>query len=495
MSGACTLTVTVKCLLLTGANLGSEHEVREKDNTMTNFETNLRVKLPATCIILEMIIIILFATLVEYDDQTNAKYWHKEMAEHNLSNYDNEFYFRYPSFQDVHVMIFIGFGFLMTFLQRYGFSSVGFNFLIAAFALQWATLMQGFFHGMHGGKIHIGVESMINADFCTGSVLISFGAVLGKTSPVQLLLMAVIEVTLFAVNEFIILSLLEARDAGGSMTIHTFGAYFGLVVARVLYRPHLDKSKDKNGSVYHSDLFAMIGTIYLWMFWPSFNSAITAHGDDQHRTAMNTYYSLAACTLATYGFSALVSHEGKLDMVHIQNAALAGGVAVGTAGEMMLTPFGSMIVGFLAGTISILGYKYLTPFLEEKLRIQDTCGVHNLHGMPGVLGAIVGAVTAATATKEIYGEGMEDVFPNIHSGEITASYQGVRQALSLAVTLAIALVGGLIAGFILKLPIYGAPPDTICFEDGIYWEVPGEEASHEEMTTVPVEDVEKPLNG
>lgn len=46
--------------------------------------------------------------------------------------------------------------------------------------------------------------------------------------------------------------------------------------------------------------------------------------------------------------------------MHIQNAALAGGVAVGTAGEMMLTPFGSMIVGFLAGTISVLGYKYLT---------------------------------------------------------------------------------------------------------------------------------------
>lgn len=59
-------------------------------------------------------------------------------------------------------MIFIGFGFLMTFLQRYGFSSVGFNFLIAAFALQWATLMQGFFHGLHDdGKIHIGVERYV----------------------------------------------------------------------------------------------------------------------------------------------------------------------------------------------------------------------------------------------------------------------------------------------------------------------------------------------
>lgn len=161
----------------------------------------------------------------------------------------------------------------------------------------------------------------------------------------------------------------------------------------------------------------------------------------------------------------------------------------------MLTPFGSMIVGFLAGTISTLGFKYLSPILEEKLHVQDTCGVHNLHGMPGVLGAIVGAVTAAVATREIYGDGLKDVFPDVHKGDVTASEQAVRQAISLAVTLGIAFLGGLIAGFILKLPIYGAPPDTICFEDGIYWEVPEEEASHGEMTTVPVEDVEKPLNG
>lgn len=458
---------------------------------MADAATNMRLKLPAACLILQVILIILFGALVEYDDHTDAKKWHAHMKNESQTDADNEFYYRYPSFQDVHVMIFIGFGFLMTFLQRYGFSSVGFNFLIAALALQWATLMQGFFHGMHHGKIHIGVESMINADFCTGSVLISFGAVLGKTSPVQLLVMAVFEVVLFAVNEFILLTALGAKDAGGSMTIHTFGAYFGLMVARILYRPNLDKSKHKNCSVYHSDLFAMIGTIYLWMFWPSFNSAVAAHGDDQHRTAMNTYYSLAACTLATYGLSALTAHDGKLDMVHIQNAALAGGVAAGTAGEMMLTPYGSMIVGFLAGVISVLGYKYLSPLMEEKLKIQDTCGVHNLHGMPGVLGAIVGAVTAALATKDIYGDGMADVFPDVHSGDIEPAFQGVRQAISLAVTLGMALFGGLIVGFILKLPIYGAPPDTICFEDSIYWEVPGEEHAHGELTVVRTEESEK----
>ncbi|XP_030042205.1 ammonium transporter Rh type B [Microcaecilia unicolor] len=458
---------------------------------MSGYSTNMRVKLPLLCIILEAITILLFAVFVRYDTETDAHKWHQELHDHNKTNIDNDFYYRYPSFQDVHTMIFIGFGFLMTFLKCYGFSSVAFNFLIAAFGLQWSTLIQGFFHGFHDGKIHVGIESMINADFCTGAILISFGAILGKASPVQLLFMTLFEVTLFGINEYIILNIIGAKDAGGSMTIHTFGAYFGLMVSWVLYRPQLNKSRHKEGSVYHSDLFAMIGTIYLWMFWPSFNSAITAHGDDQHRTAMNTYYSLAACTLATFAMSALLSGEGKLDMVHIQNAALAGGVIVGTSAEMMLTPFGAMIAGFLAGVISTLGFKFLTPLLDSKLKIQDTCGVHNLHGMPGVMGAIIGAIVAALATADIYGYGMDDVFPLISDGSRTAQSQGVYQIIALFVALGFALVGGVLVGFILKIPVMGSPPDTQCFEDEIFWEVPEEDAGHGQMMAVNTEDNEK----
>lgn len=43
------------------------------------------------------------------------------------------------------------------------------------------------------------------------------------------------------------------------MTIHTFGAYFGLTVTWILYRPSLHQSKERQSAVYHSDLFAMIG--------------------------------------------------------------------------------------------------------------------------------------------------------------------------------------------------------------------------------------------
>lgn len=43
------------------------------------------------------------------------------------------------------------------------------------------------------------------------------------------------------------------------------------------------------------------------------------------------------------------------------------------------------------------------PAMNKKLNIHDTCGVHNLHGMPGVMAGIVGAITAAMATQEEYG--------------------------------------------------------------------------------------------
>ena len=56
------------------------------------------------------------------------------------------------------------------------------------------------------------------------------------------------------------------------------------------------------------------GTVFLWLFWPSFNSAL-APGDDQHRAVLNTYLALASCCVATFAFSALVNKKGKLDMV------------------------------------------------------------------------------------------------------------------------------------------------------------------------------------
>lgn len=57
------------------------------------------------------------------------------------------------------------------------------------------------------------------------------------------------------------------------------------------------------------------GTLFLWMFWPSFNSAIADHGDGQHRAVINTYLALASSVLTTFAISSLSQKHGKLDMV------------------------------------------------------------------------------------------------------------------------------------------------------------------------------------
>lgn len=116
--------------------------------------------------------------------------------------------------------------------------------------------------------------------------------------------------------------------------------------------------------------------------------------------------------MTTFAISALVSHEKKFDMVHVQNSTLAGGVAVGSICNLMIHPFGALLVGVIAGVISVLGYRFLTPaMLSGGLRLSDTCGVNNLHGMPALLSAIFSAIYASMATTETYGSSLTTIFP------------------------------------------------------------------------------------
>uniref|UniRef100_A0A1I8G5P9 Ammonium_transp domain-containing protein n=1 Tax=Macrostomum lignano TaxID=282301 RepID=A0A1I8G5P9_9PLAT len=249
-------------------------------------------------------------------------------------------------FQDVHGMMFIGFGFLMTFLKWYGFSSVGLNMMIAALVIQWSMIINGFFHLKHG-KFYIEVQSMLSADFACATVLISFGALLGRISALQCLALAMIEIPIFVANEYVGLNKFRAVDMGGSMFVHIFGAYFGIAASRTMAKK-ADGDNCNDGSRYHNDLFAMIGTIFLWLYWPSFNAGL-AVGDDKHRAVINTYL------------------RANWRWLHIQNATLAGGVAVGTVSDMMIKPYGAVIIGSLAGVLSVFGYAFLA--VSGKLKI------------------------------------------------------------------------------------------------------------------------------
>jgi len=183
---------------------------------------------------------------------------------------------------------------------------------------------------------------------------------------------------------------------GGSMYVHTFGAYFGIAAAMFFEPAKAIKDSEKRcEGNYNSQLIAMLGTLFLWMYWPSFNGAL-ANGNQQHRVILNTVLAISASCVSAIGVSHLKLQ--KLDMEVVLNATLAGGVAIGTSSDLALTAGLSMAVGTLAGIVSAYGFLKLNKYLQEKIGLHDTCGVHNLHGIPGVMGAVIGAIVASQST-------------------------------------------------------------------------------------------------
>ena len=78
-------------------------------------------------------------------------------------------------------------------------------------------------------------------------------------------------------------------------------------------------------------------------------------------------------------------------------------MAVGTSADLLIQPWGAMLLGAIAAVISVLGYVHVQPFLQKTFHLHDTCGVHNLHGMPGVLGGLAAVVATAVIDTADYG--------------------------------------------------------------------------------------------
>lgn len=357
----------------------------------------------------------------------------------------------YPMFMDVHVMIFVGIGFLMTFLRKYSLSALSLNFIVGVLSLQWGIIVVTMVHQIGDNDfetIVLDVPTLIRGDCAAAAVLISFGAVLGKTTPTQLVWMTFLEVMVYGVNEYVVIEELVVTDAGGSVVLHTFGAFFGLAVAYVLGVPTASEQAHKT-SRYHSDVFAMLGTLVLWVYWPSFNAALVASDAfQQERAVLNTVLSLAASCAAAFVTSKMVSPSGHLDLVHVQNATLAGGVAIGTSCNLAISPVAAISVGLTAGVVATVGYVYVTPHVEREYRVADTCGILSLHGMPGLVGGVVGATVTFSTADDYYGDALTSIYPA--RSYRSAAKQGWYQLLALVVSFALSTLAGLVVGYVLK---------------------------------------------
>lgn len=285
-------------------------------------------------------------------------------------------------------MLLVGFGFLMVFVRRYGFGATTGTYLVVAVGLPLYMLLRA--NGILGHEIAPNtVKALLFAEFAVATALIAMGAVLGRLRVFQYALLALFLVPAYLTNEYLVLDngmgLTEGyQDTAGSVIIHAFGAYFGLGLSLALTTPRQRSQPIESDAT--SDRFAMIGSMVLWLFWPSFATAIVPF-EQMPQTVVNTVLALCGATLSTY-FLSTYFHKGKTSMVDMANAALAGGVAIGSTCNIV-SPTGAFAIGLLAGAVSVIGYVFIQPKLEARFKIVDTCGVHNLHGMPGLLGAFI----------------------------------------------------------------------------------------------------------
>ncbi len=321
-------------------------------------------------------------------------------------------------------MLLVGFGFLMVFVQRYGYSATTGTYLVVAVGLPVYFILRSM--GLLTAEavpLH-SIKGLLLAEFAVAAALISMGAVLGRVRLHQYGLLALLLVPLYMLNEWLVLDgglgiTKGFVDSAGSIIIHAFGAYFGLGLAVALTRePHLTKEIPGNAT---SNRFAMIGSMVLWLFWPSFCCAVVPP-EQVAATAVNTIFALCGATVATCVCSVLFNRH-KMMIGDVANAALAGGVAIGATCNVVQAPT-ALLIGAVAGALCVFGYAVVQAKIKNTCKIMDTCGVHNLHGMPGLFGGLVAVV----------------VIPGIAKAQL----------IGIAFTVALALVGGLIAGFIIR---------------------------------------------
>jgi ammonium transporter Rh len=328
----------------------------------------------------------------------------------------------------IHIMamLLLGFGFLMVFIRKYGRSALTATFLLVSTALPiyiWLKTMNIF--GESVGEI----DCLICAEFGSASLLITTGAVLGRLKMPQYILLGALFIPLYMLNEWIVLgnglNLIpkgSVADTGGSIVIHAFGALFGLGVAVTMTtKKEMEKPIEANAT---SDRFSMIGSMVLWIFWPSFCGALVPMEALPH-TVINVILALCGSTLVTYAAS--VSLRGEISLGDIANAALAGGVAIGATCDHATYP-AAILIGGLAGGLSTLGFAVIQARLQRLMKLIDTCGVSNLHGWPGLFGGLAAL----------------PIVKGLNIG---------NQLFGIAITIVIAIIGGLIVGKI--LPILG----------------------------------------
>lgn len=177
-----------------------------------------------------------------------------------------------------------------------------------------------------------------------------------------------------------------ALDFAGGTVVHINAGVAGLVGA---YMVGKRVGFGKEALTPHSLTLTMVGASLLWVGWFGFNAGSAGAANGVAGLAfINTLLATAAATLSWLVGEAL--HKGKASMLGAASGAVAGLVAV-TPAAGFVGPIGSMVIGVVAGLVCLWG----VGGLKRLLGADDAFDVFGVHGLGGIVGALLTGVFAA----------------------------------------------------------------------------------------------------
>ena len=177
-----------------------------------------------------------------------------------------------------------------------------------------------------------------------------------------------------------------ALDFAGGTVVHINAGVAGLVGAYVVGKRI---GYGKESLTPHSLTLTMVGASLLWVGWFGFNAGSNLEANGVAALAfLNTLVATAAATLAWIAGEAL--SKGKASMLGAASGAVAGLVAI-TPACGFVGPMGALVIGLVAGFVCLWGVNGL----KRMLGADDSLDVFGVHGVGGILGALLTGVFAS----------------------------------------------------------------------------------------------------
>lgn len=194
-----------------------------------------------------------------------------------------------------------------------------------------------------------------------------------------------------------------ALDFAGGTVVHISAGFSALVIC-IMLKDRVNYGKTPMPP--HNLVITVIGAALLWFGWFGFNAGSALAAGGLAANALVVTHLSAAAGLFSWVMAEWVLLK-KPSILGAASGLVAGLVAI-TPASGFVTASGSIIIGLLAGVACFFGVR-----LKSKLGFDDSLDVFGIHGIGGVLGALM---TGLLATKIINSDGADGLFYDFTNG-------------------------------------------------------------------------------